>query len=50
MRHRVPSIEKAHAASGWEPQLNLDMILADVLKHARTAPIALSDAEALDAV
>jgi UDP-glucose 4-epimerase len=50
MLHRVPSIEKVNAAIGWEPQLNLDVILADVIKHFRTAPIALPDAEALEVV
>jgi UDP-glucose 4-epimerase len=50
MLHRVPSIEKVKAAIGWEPHLNLDVILADVIKHARTAPIALPDAETLEAV
>ena len=50
MLHRVPSIEKISAAIGWEPQLNLDVILADVIKHARTAPVALPDTEALEAV
>ncbi len=48
MLHRVPSIEKVKAAIGWEPHLNLDVILADVIKHARTAPVALPDAEALE--
>jgi hypothetical protein len=46
MRRQRP----VHAAIGSEPQLNLDVILADVIKHARTAPIALPDAEALEAV
>jgi UDP-glucose 4-epimerase len=50
MLHRVPSIEKVTAAIGWEPQLNLDVILADVIKHARTAPIALPDPEAVEVV
>jgi UDP-glucose 4-epimerase len=49
MLHRVPSIKKVNAAIGWEPQLNLDVILADVIKHFRTAPI-LPDAEALELV
>jgi UDP-glucose 4-epimerase len=49
MLHRVPSIEKITAAIGWEPQLNLDVILADVIKHARTAPVALPESESVGA-
>ena len=37
MLHRIPSIEKVTAAIGWEPRLNLDLILADVIKSIRTA-------------
>ena len=36
--HREPSIEKIGAAIGWQPSLNLERILADVVDHARTAP------------
>jgi UDP-glucose 4-epimerase len=38
--HRVPAIEKVGSAIGWEPTLNLDRILADVVEHVRTAPPA----------
>jgi UDP-glucose 4-epimerase len=31
MLHRIPSIEKVKAAIGWEPTLDLDRILADVI-------------------
>jgi UDP-glucose 4-epimerase len=36
MLHRVPSTDKIRAAIGWEPTLNLDLTLADVIKHTRT--------------
>jgi UDP-glucose 4-epimerase len=39
MLHRMPSIEKIGAAVGWRPTRGLDQILADVIGHARTAPI-----------
>jgi UDP-glucose 4-epimerase len=39
--HREPSIAKIAAAIGWRPQRGLEEILADVVRHARTAPIAL---------
>jgi UDP-glucose 4-epimerase len=35
--HREPSIEKIHAAIGWEPTLDLDRILADVIDYTRSA-------------
>ena len=31
MLHRIPAIEKIHAALGWRPTLGLDRILADVV-------------------
>jgi UDP-glucose 4-epimerase len=37
MLHRIPAIEKIKAAIGWEPRLDLDLILADVIKQTRTA-------------
>jgi len=37
MYHRIPATEKIAAAVGWQATLNLDVILADVIKHARTA-------------
>jgi UDP-glucose 4-epimerase len=39
MLHRMPSIEKIGAAIGWRPERGLDEILADVIEHARAAPI-----------
>jgi UDP-glucose 4-epimerase len=47
--HREPSIEKIGAAIGWRPQLGLDRILADVIEHARTAPLPLDEQEAVEA-
>jgi UDP-glucose 4-epimerase len=41
MLHRVPAIEKVSGAIGWEPQHDLDRILADVIEHARTIPAAI---------
>ncbi len=35
MFHRVPSIEKIRSAVGWQPERNLDQILADVIEHRR---------------
>jgi len=39
MHHRIPATEKIKAAIGWETTLDLDVILADVIKHTRTAPV-----------
>ena len=36
MLHRIPSTEKIHAAIGWQPTLDLDEILADVIDHIRS--------------
>jgi UDP-glucose 4-epimerase len=36
MLHRVPAIEKVHSAIGWQPEHDLDRILADVIQFART--------------
>jgi UDP-glucose 4-epimerase len=33
MLHRIPSTEKIRAATGWQPTLDLDRILADVIAH-----------------
>jgi UDP-glucose 4-epimerase len=49
MLHRVPSIEKIGKAVGWEPRFELDLILSDVIKHARTAPVQLDQTEAVGA-
>ena len=48
MLHREPSIEKIREAVGWEPTLSLDRILADVVDHARRAPI-LDELERVEA-
>jgi len=45
MQHRAPSIEKIRGALGWEPTLDLDRILADVIAAAR-ADVAIWPAEA----
>ena len=36
MAHRIPSTEKVHGVIGWKPSLDLDVILADVIKYSRT--------------
>jgi UDP-glucose 4-epimerase len=43
MLHRMPAVEKIREAIGWEPSLELDLILADVIKHIRTAPVPLPE-------
>ena len=35
MLHRIPSTEKIHAATGWQPTFDLDRILADVIEGVR---------------
>ena len=35
MLHRIPATEKVRAAIGWQPERDLDRILADVIEHAR---------------
>jgi UDP-glucose 4-epimerase len=37
MLHRIPSVDKIKDAIGWEPTFDLEQILADVIRHARTA-------------
>jgi UDP-glucose 4-epimerase len=39
--HRIPSIEKIRGAVGWEPELTLDEILADVIAYTRTTLTAV---------
>jgi UDP-glucose 4-epimerase len=39
MLHRIPSIDKVHAAIGWAPTRTLDQIVADVVEHTRAAPV-----------
>ena len=43
--HREPSIDKIRDAIGWKPAFDLDRILADVIDHARRAPV-LVDSDA----
>ena len=40
MLHRIPSTEKIYAAVGWQPERDLERILADVLDHTREAAAA----------
>jgi UDP-glucose 4-epimerase len=49
MVHRIPSTAKIKAALGWEPALDLDVILADVIKHIRTAPVELAEPDRVEA-
>ena len=41
MIHRQPSTRKIDAAIGWQPEHDLDRILADVIAHVRAAPVAV---------
>jgi UDP-glucose 4-epimerase len=43
MLHRIPSIEKIKAAIGWEPEFDLQQILADVIRHTRAAKSAADE-------
>jgi UDP-glucose 4-epimerase len=40
MYHRVPATEKIAEAVGWQATLDLDVVLADVIKHLRTTATA----------
>jgi UDP-glucose 4-epimerase len=40
MLHRIPSIDRIDAAIGWQPELGLDRILADVVAERRGAALA----------
>jgi UDP-glucose 4-epimerase len=42
MLHRIPSVDKIKDAIGWEPSFDLEQILSDVIRHARTAAPATS--------
>ncbi len=44
--HREPSIERIKSAIGWQPSLDLERILSDVIDHTRHAPVAV-EAETL---
>ena len=41
MLHRIPAIAKIRDAVGWEPTYDLEQILADVIEHARAAPVVV---------
>jgi UDP-glucose 4-epimerase len=45
MHHRVPAIDKISGAIGWQATLDLDVVLADVIKDLRTS-VSASDDEA----
>ena len=45
MYHRIPSTEKIKGRIGWEATLDLDVILADVIKHTRTTPVQPAEAD-----
>ena len=45
MYHRIPSTEKIKGRIGWEAMLDLDVILADVIKHTRTTPVQPAEAD-----
>jgi hypothetical protein len=49
MLHRIPSTEKIRAAIGWQPRLDLDLILADVIKQTRTAPVLVEGLPGVEA-
>jgi UDP-glucose 4-epimerase len=42
--HREPSIDKIGAAIDWRPSRTLEQILADVIEHARRAPVPVEAA------
>jgi UDP-glucose 4-epimerase len=46
MLHRIPSIEKIRAAIGWEPTLDLERILADVIAWASSAAVVAETGQA----
>jgi UDP-glucose 4-epimerase len=39
MIHRQPSTRKINGAIGWEPEHDLEQILADVIAHIRATPV-----------
>jgi nucleoside-diphosphate-sugar epimerase len=45
MTHRIPATEKIRDAIGWQASLDLDVILADVIKHTHTTPAPDSETE-----
>ncbi len=44
--HREPSIDRIKGAIGWQPSLDLERVLTDVIDHTRHAPVAV-EAETL---
>ena len=40
MLHRIPSTEKIRSAIGWQPTLDLDQILSDVIEHMTSSVVA----------
>ncbi len=44
--HREPSIERIKGAIGWQPSLDLERVLTDVIDYTRHAPVAV-EAETL---
>jgi UDP-glucose 4-epimerase len=45
MLHRIPSIERVGAAIGWQPELDLDRILRDVVHSVRASRGVLEPAD-----
>ncbi|MGH2995535.1 MAG: NAD-dependent epimerase/dehydratase family protein, partial [Gaiellaceae bacterium] len=48
MHHRIPETAKIAAAVGWQATLDLDVILADVIKHMRMAGLPAPEPEAVE--
>jgi hypothetical protein len=48
MHHRIPETAKIGAAVGWQATLDLDVILADVIKHMRMAGLPAPEPEAVE--
>jgi UDP-glucose 4-epimerase len=44
MQHRAPSIVRIREAIGWQPTLDLDRILADVIAHVRESAVPAATA------
>jgi UDP-glucose 4-epimerase len=44
--HREPSIDRIGAAIGWQPSLDLDAVLADVVAHNGRAQVPVQSLEA----
>ena len=48
MYQRIPSIEKISSAIGWEPTVDLDGILAEVIRHASGGGVRTQEVESGD--